>query len=87
MSTLDRRLQILLDDERYQRLQREALESGRSVAGIIREAIDLRFSTGDAARIEAGRLLIAEFSDSAEPEPDWSESKVVLDSDLGVKAR
>ncbi len=35
-----RRLQILIDEERYARLEREARRSHRSVAAAIREAID-----------------------------------------------
>ena len=42
MSVLERRLQILLDGARYERLAREAEATGHSVAAIVREAIDLR---------------------------------------------
>ncbi len=38
---LSRRLQILLDDERYERLARRAEERGTSIATLVREAIDV----------------------------------------------
>lgn len=85
MSTRHRRLQILLDDERYHRLEREAQQSGRSIAAIVREAIDLRFSTVPAARVEAGHRVMAEFSDRVGHEPDWSETKAILERDLDAK--
>lgn len=78
-------MQILLDEERYRRLEREAQESGRSVAALVREAIDLRFESGHAKRAEAGRRVIAEFSDEQYEEPDWDESKQALERDLDRK--
>ena len=70
MSLMERRLQILLDNERYERISNEAERSGRSVASVIREAIDLCFPTGDTARIaSAGSLL----SLTAEPAPGRGE--------------
>lgn len=59
MSPLERRLQILLDEERYRRVAAEADASGRSVAAVIREAIDVRFrDEGDAARIRSASELL-----------------------------
>lgn len=80
MSGLTRRTQILLDEERYERLERRAAESGRSVAAIIREAIDhtLGFDDEVARRTRAGAAVLA-----AEPMPveDWPALKAdMLDS-------
>ncbi len=36
----DHRIQILLDEARYQKVAREAERRGRSIAAVIREAID-----------------------------------------------
>lgn len=59
MSVLERRLQILLDAGRYERLAAEAVRSGRSVAAVIREAIDLRFPDDRRdARSRAARELL-----------------------------
>ena len=40
MSMFDRRLQVLIDDARWSRLEREAGRRGVSVAVLVREAID-----------------------------------------------
>jgi hypothetical protein len=47
---LTRRLQILVDDERYERLSRRAAVEGTSIATLVREAIDARYPADDAAR-------------------------------------
>lgn len=59
MSTMERRLQLLLDQERYDRVAAESARSGRSVAAVIREAIDMRFPDldDDRRRHAAQRLL------------------------------
>ncbi|MBK8868719.1 MAG: hypothetical protein KBF43_06515 [Dermatophilaceae bacterium] len=59
MSVMERRLQLLLDHARYERVEAEARRSGRSVAAVIREAIDVRFADeGDTARASAAQLLV-----------------------------
>ncbi|MGI8946838.1 MAG: hypothetical protein ACR2FV_02430 [Ornithinimicrobium sp.] len=61
MSVMEKRLQLLLDQERYDLVAGEAERSGRSVAAVIREAIDSRFADADAEarRAEAGRQFLA----------------------------
>ncbi|MGA2471649.1 MAG: antitoxin [Solirubrobacteraceae bacterium] len=66
---LDRRLQILLDEERYGRLVAVAEGRGVSVAAVVREAIDRGLANPDARRREAGRRLL-DAVDMAVPEPD-----------------
>jgi hypothetical protein len=56
---LEHRLQILLDDERHQRILAVARERGVSVATVVREAIDRGVSNPDARRRSAGRRLLA----------------------------
>lgn len=69
MSMLDRRLQILIDDERWARLEREAGRRGVAVAVLVREAIDERFPTGQAERRAAAQALLdAEPMEVADPE-------------------
>lgn len=77
MSTLTRRTQILLDEERYAALERRASESGRSVGAVIREAIDVALATGAGAahRRAAGRDLLAAAAPGYEREPDWADVK------------
>jgi hypothetical protein len=65
---LEHRLQILLDDERHQRIQTVARERGVSVATIVREAIDRGVSDPDARRRAAGRRLL-DAADMPVPDP------------------
>jgi predicted DNA-binding protein len=74
MSTLSRRTQLLLDEERHRRLADEAQRTGRSIGALVREAIDVRFEQEEQAerrRTAAGELLSA--PRPGDPEPDWSE--------------
>lgn len=76
MHMLTRRTQLLLDEERYSRLDRRARTTGRSVAAVIREAIDGQLGAGAeaTARREAGDWLLSQPAPGP-PEPDWAESK------------
>lgn len=59
MLMLTRRLQILLDDDRYDRLARQASERGTSIATLVREAIDSRFPLVEARRGAAAEVILA----------------------------
>ncbi len=50
---LSRRTQLLLDDERYTQLERLAEQTQRSVAAVIREAIDRYLPSTAMTRAEA----------------------------------
>jgi hypothetical protein len=54
----DRRVQLLLDRDRYERVAREAGRRGVSVATVIREAIDRSIPAGEERRMKAGRLIL-----------------------------
>jgi predicted transcriptional regulator len=82
MPALSHRTQLLLDDERHRRLEEEARRTGRSVASLVREAIDARY---ELARQSAGRRQAAAvLLDAPRPndrEPDWAEvERDLLDS-------
>lgn len=68
MAHLRRRVHILLDDERYARLERLAARRRASIAALVREAIDQAFPDDWPDRGEAGAHVLA-----AEPMPvgDW----------------
>jgi hypothetical protein len=72
MPMLTRRTQLLLDEDRYERLARRAETTGSSVGALIREAIDLAYPREELTRREAADRLLA-----AEPMPveDWPEMK------------
>jgi GrpB-like predicted nucleotidyltransferase (UPF0157 family) len=72
MFMLTRRLQILLDEDRYERVERESRRTNRSVAATIRHALDLAYPP-DAERRRAAlaRILAAAPMDV----PDVAELK------------
>jgi hypothetical protein len=61
---LTHRLQLLLDDERYERVHALARQRGTSVATVIREAIDRGLPATQRRRSAAARRILA-----AEPMP------------------
>ena len=64
MSMLDRRLQVLIDEGRWARLEDEASRRKVSVSTLVREAIDERYPGRDQERRAALRALL-----DAEPMP------------------
>jgi hypothetical protein len=56
---LTRRLQILLDEAQYSRLESYARERGLSVGAAVREAIDRAIPSDAARRRAAGRAILA----------------------------
>jgi hypothetical protein len=80
---LERRLQILLDDERHRRLVAIAEERGVSVATVVREAIDRGLPMSDGKRRAAARRLL-EAPDMPVPEPD--ELRAELEALRGRRA-
>jgi hypothetical protein len=59
MSMLTRRLQVLLDDKRYRRLEAAARRRRVSVATVVREAIDRDLGSPALDRSAAGRRFLA----------------------------
>lgn len=76
MSMLKERLQVLIDTEQRERLEREAAERGTSVASLVREAIDLTFPSSMTRRRAAATAILA-----AQPMdvPDPGELRAELD--------
>ena len=76
MHMLNRRLQVLVDDERYERLARESERIGAPVGELVRRAIDHEFPRVGlgAERRCAGRELLA-MTPPPGREPDWEEQK------------
>ena len=69
MSLLERRLQLLLDADRYDRVAAEAARSGRSVAAVIREAIDLRFPDDEGPTSAAAAQALLVLTDEPDHQP------------------
>lgn len=77
MPGLTRRTQLLLDEDRYARLERRAAETERSVASIIREAIDDKLADpiSSSRQREAALGLLEAPAPLEGIERDWSEVK------------
>jgi len=77
---LNRRLQVLIDDDRWERLQRRSAETGASVGELVRRAIDdgLPVSAEDAAAAGARFLAAAPM-----PVEDWEEMKREMLDNVG----
>lgn len=80
---MERRLQLLLDRERYARVEDEARRSGRSVSAVIRSAIDVAYPGERDVRVEALNVLLAFGRQRGEaPEAAWESIKESFDDDL-----
>lgn len=78
-------MQILLDSDQYEQLEREAGRSGQSVAAVIRDAITVRLSAGDAARAAAVDWLLASADSDDVPGEDWADMKAAYEDALAAK--
>ena len=58
MLMLTRRLQLLIDEDRYRRITAVADERGVAVAVVVREAIDLAIPTAPEDRAAAARSIL-----------------------------
>lgn len=81
---MERRLQLLLDEGRYSRLAEESKASGRSIASLIREAIDTRWDDGLAKRAAAARRMLEWVTPPTpgEREEDWEDIKRAIEDDI-----
>jgi hypothetical protein len=78
MHMLNRRLQVLVDDARFERLAEESRRSGAPVGELVRRAIDHEFPAqgGQAERERAGRALLEMPPPPSEgSEPNWEDQK------------
>jgi broad specificity phosphatase PhoE len=81
MHMLERRLQVLIDEDRYRRLRAEARRRGTSVGQLVREAIDSAFASDLARKRRAAKAIL-----DAEPMPvpeDPADLKRELDEIRG----
>lgn len=76
MSLLERRLQLLLDEARYERVKRAADTAGRSVSAMIRESIDICYPDAHAERAAAAGRFLQITSPGAEP--DFAQSLAAM---------
>ncbi len=81
--TMTRRLQILIDPERHQRLERAAAASGSSVAAVIRDAIDRMLPHDGIDRITAARTLL---DAPTMPVDNWATMKPSMIDEMAARA-
>ncbi len=58
MSMLERRLQILIDEERHRRIVAVARQRGMSVGAVVRDAIDRGLAVPDTRRRSAAARIL-----------------------------
>jgi len=75
MSMLDRRLQVLIDEERWTRLEQEAERRRVSVSTLVREAIDRRYPSSVEKRRAAFQALL-DAEPMLVPDPDVLRSEL-----------
>ncbi len=81
---MSHRLQILLDEEQYDRLAQRAKAQGRSIGALIREAIDHMWTGTD---IRKAALLDAILADAPMPVPEPADLALELDEIRGSRFR
>lgn len=89
MATLEKRVQVLFDPERYQRLEAAARESGVSVGAYIRDAVDERLDSERNARLAALEELFARVDEQPADYPalDWEAAKADSERELDPRHR
>jgi hypothetical protein len=82
-STLNRRTQLLLDDELHRRLRESAAQRGISMGALIREAVEEKLASIQDSRDRAIQELL-----DAEPMPveDWPIMKRQMIEDMNAGA-
>ncbi|QAY59122.1 ribbon-helix-helix protein, CopG family [Microbacterium protaetiae] len=75
MTTLDRRVQVLFDEELYGRLVAEAREERISIGAFIRDAVDERLDRRRADVQAALHRLWASADEVPQPAEDWEDIK------------
>lgn len=76
MAIMTRRLQILIDEDRFRRLAQVADDRGASVATLVRAALDRAYALDDADSSEAAEWFLARPPADL---GDWDAAKELVD--------
>ncbi len=79
---MTRRVQVLLDDERYERLASLAEQDGASVGALIRAAIDQAYPDRAADREQAAARFLASVEEHPMEALDWEAEKDQIRDEL-----
>jgi len=82
MATMTRRVQVLLDDERYERLASLAEQGGASVGALIRAAIDKAYPDRGVDRAQAAARFLASVEKHPMEAVDWELEKSQIRDEL-----
>ena len=83
MATLERRVQVLFDEELYERLLAEATVERMSVGAFIREAVEERLDLRKVDAQAALKRLWASVDSGPEPGPiDWEHEKDLFERQI-----
>ncbi|MDR1394440.1 MAG: type II toxin-antitoxin system VapB family antitoxin [Bifidobacteriaceae bacterium] len=83
IAVLERRLQILIDPERGEMLERLARSQGKSVAAVVREAVDEKLTrVGSGRRAAVERLLRRAEASNETPSEDWPVIKASIEREM-----
>lgn len=79
---MERRLQLLLDQHRYDLVAAQAEKTGQSVAAVIRDAIDARFdrTAADLQRQEAVKHMLEASRRDPGPAEEWEDIKASIEA-------
>jgi hypothetical protein len=86
MAELNRRVHVLLDDDRLERLRRRAAATGSSVGAVVRDAIDHELERDDRAEALAAleSFLAAPPVPVGTPEELKRELQEAWDEEIGI---
>lgn len=88
MATLEKRVQVLFDPERFELLVAAAREHGVSVGAFIREAVDERLDECASEAPNERQLALQRLFARAEADPgayppfDWEEAKKAYENEM-----
>jgi len=80
MPTLQRRVQVLFDPDKYSALESLARSQKRSVGSVVREAVDDRLQRLTKDRMAAFERLLASARSEEGVEEDWETIKASFES-------
>lgn len=75
-------MQLLLDQDRYERVADQASRTGRSVNAVIRDAIDLHVDDSHRRAIAMSALLEQSAEQEDDPLTDWGAVQGEMDQEL-----
>lgn len=80
MATLQRRVQVLFDPDKYERLESLARSENRSVGSVVRELVDDHLAQAPNERVAALRRFLSMTSEDKGATESWESTKAAIES-------